>query len=79
LWASFVVRSGVAFPAAIRRRLWIAGAIALAAGTYIFKISSRMDDFEVYLRAGSRAGAAEQLYRSDDGHYLRSSSSRRVG
>jgi Glycosyltransferase family 87 len=66
---TFVIRSGVASLAATRRRILIAGAIALLAGVYIFKISKGLEDFEVYLRAGSRVRAAEQLYRSDDGHY----------
>ena len=33
------------------------------------KIQHKMRDFEVYWRAGTRAFAAESLYRPEDGHY----------
>ena len=33
------------------------------------KIQHKMRDFEVYWRAGTRAIAAESLYRPEDGHY----------
>ncbi len=43
--------------------------IALAVWVYVYKASPRMPDFEVYWKAGSRAAAAEPLYRPDDGHF----------
>ncbi len=33
------------------------------------KVQHKMRDFEVYWQAGTRAMAAESLYRADDGHY----------
>src|SRR4051812_5731112 len=33
------------------------------------RVSRKMPDFQVYWTAGSRALAAEPLYRADDGHY----------
>ncbi len=33
------------------------------------KIQHKMRDFEVYWQAGTRAIAAESLYRPEDGHY----------
>jgi hypothetical protein len=47
-------------------------AVLLAATTwvFIFRASERMQDFEVYWRAGARAAAAEPLYRPEDGHFV---------
>ena len=51
----------------------IAGAIValvvVASFVFIFKVSGKMPDFEVFWRAGERAAAAEPLYRVADGHY----------
>ena len=43
--------------------------IALSVWAFIFKVSRRMPDLEVYWRAGRRAAAAEPLYRVDDLHF----------
>ena len=59
-------------PVRDNRRL-IAGLVTLltvAAIVYFLKLSHRLDDFEVYARAASRALAGEQLYRPEDGHWL---------
>src|SRR5688572_15259571 len=47
------------------------GAVLLAAVVALFahKIAAKMPDFEVYWRAGSRAAAAEPLYREEDEHF----------
>jgi glycosyl transferase family 87 len=44
-------------------------AVVVATGVYALKASRKMPDFEVYWRAGQRAGHAEPLYTLDDGHY----------
>ena len=48
-----------------------AGAMLLAAlvALFAYKIAAKMPDFEVYWRAGSRAAAAEPLYREEDEHF----------
>ena len=48
-----------------------AAAAVLAALVALFasKIAAKMPDFEVYWRAGTRAAAAEPLYREEDEHY----------
>jgi hypothetical protein len=54
------------------RRL-ILGLVALlivAAIVFVFRLSHRLPDFEVYARAASRALAGEPLYRPEDGHWL---------
>lgn len=55
------------------RRFAAAGLIAIiligVVAIYVFKISGRMPDYEVYRRAAVRAVAAEPLYRDSDGHY----------
>lgn len=43
--------------------------LTLLAGLFAVKASSKMPDFEVYVRAGARAAAAESLYRVEDQHY----------
>jgi alpha-1,2-mannosyltransferase len=48
----------------------LAALLALAAIIYFLKLSHRLDDFEVYARAASRALAGESLYRPEDGHWL---------
>jgi hypothetical protein len=58
----------------VSSRLWRRGAlvavcIAAATALYVFKVSPKMADFEVYWRAGVRAAAGEPLYRIEDGHY----------
>src|SRR5918993_1411317 len=47
------------------------GALALVSLVAVFttRVSRKMPDFEVYWTAGSRAIAAEPLYRADDGHF----------
>jgi Glycosyltransferase family 87 len=47
------------------------GAVLLAAvvALFAYKIAAKMPDFEVYWRAGSRAAAAEPLYREEDEHF----------
>jgi alpha-1,2-mannosyltransferase len=47
------------------------GAILLGAlvALFAYKIAAKMPDFEVYWRAGSRAAAAEPLYREEDEHF----------
>jgi hypothetical protein len=47
-------------------------AIAVLVGgvsAFLLRVSGKMPDLDVYLRAGQRAAAAEPLYRADDGHY----------
>lgn len=44
--------------------------LVVAVIAYVFKVSHRMSDFEVYARAASRALAGESLYRPEDGHWL---------
>jgi hypothetical protein len=46
-------------------------AVGLAAlvALFAYKVSAKMPDFEVYWRAGSRAAAAEPLYREEDEHF----------
>ena len=44
-------------------------AVILIAAFFAFKASTKMPDFEVYWRAGSRALAGESLYRVEDEHY----------
>jgi hypothetical protein len=48
----------------------VAALLAVAAVVYFLKLSHRLDDFEVYARAASRALAGESLYRAEDGHWL---------
>jgi hypothetical protein len=50
--------------------LTLAVLLAVAAVVYFAKLSHRLDDFEVYARAASRALAGEPLYRPEDGHWL---------
>ena len=47
------------------------GALALVSLVAVFttRVSRKMPDFEVYWTAGSRAIAAQPLYRADDGHF----------
>ena len=54
------------------RRLIVgmAALLAVAAIVYFLRLSHRLDDFEVYARAASRALAGESLYRAEDGHWL---------
>jgi hypothetical protein len=52
-----------------RRILVVAAIVALAAGTFFLRMANAMADFEVYWRTGTRAAAAEPLYRAADGHY----------
>jgi hypothetical protein len=48
----------------------LAGAmLALLGALFVFKVSAKMPDYEVYWRTGARAAAAEPLYRSEDEHY----------
>jgi hypothetical protein len=58
----------------VSSRLWrqgvlVAACIAAAAALYVFKVSPKMADFDVYWRAGVRAAAGEPLYHIEDGHY----------
>ena len=53
----------------IGRALLAAAVLALLATLFAFKASSKMPDFEVYWRAGTRALAGESLYRQEDEHY----------
>jgi hypothetical protein len=50
--------------------LGVAALLVVAAIVYFFKLSHRLDDFQVYARAASRALAGEPLYRPEDGHWL---------
>ena len=43
--------------------------IAAAAWLFVTKVSGKMPDLDVYLRAGARAAAGEPLYRAEDQHY----------
>jgi glycosyl transferase family 87 len=54
----------------LRTRLLLAvlAAVSLVA-LFTTRVSRKMPDFEVYWTAGSRAMAAEPLYRAADGHY----------
>ena len=57
-----------------RHRRWIqpAAALLLAAAAWLvftYRVARGMPDFEVYRNAGSRAAAAEPLYREADGDY----------
>jgi hypothetical protein len=47
------------------------GVLALVSLVAVFttRVSHKMPDFEVYWTAGSRAAAAEPLYRDSDGHF----------
>jgi alpha-1,2-mannosyltransferase len=53
-----------------RRILALAALLVVAMIAYVFKVSHRMSDFEVYAQAASRALAGESLYRPEDGHWL---------
>lgn len=53
----------------IPRALAAAAVLALLAPLFAFKAASKMADFEVYWRGGTRALAGEALYRQEDGHY----------
>jgi hypothetical protein len=44
-------------------------AVALSIWAFVFKVSRRMPDLEVYWNAGGRAAAAEPLYRVEDEHF----------
>jgi glycosyl transferase family 87 len=46
-----------------------AAVLAALVALFAYKIAAKMPDFEVYWRAGSRAAAAEPLYREDDEHF----------
>jgi hypothetical protein len=54
----------------LRTRLLLAvlAAVSLVA-LFTTRVSRKMPDFEVYWTAGSRAIAAEPLYRAEDGHF----------
>jgi len=54
----------------VRTRVLL-GVLALVSLVAVFttRVSNKMPDFEVYWTAGSRALAAEPLYRDTDGHY----------
>ncbi|PYR95059.1 MAG: hypothetical protein DMF84_03460 [Acidobacteria bacterium] len=59
------------YPASsVRTRLLLAvlAAVSLVA-LFTTRVSHKMPDFEVYWTAGSRAIAAEPLYRAEDGHF----------
>ena len=51
------------------RVLGAGAALALLAGVFVTNAASKMPDFEVYWRAGTRALAAEPLYRTEDEHF----------
>lgn len=53
----------------MKRAALACAALALLGAVYAGKASRKMPDFEVYWRAGTRAAAAQPLYRADDGHY----------
>jgi hypothetical protein len=55
----------------MKRTRILLGILALVSLAALFttKVSRRMPDFEVYWTAGSRAIAAQPLYREEDGHY----------
>ena len=55
----------------MKRTRILLGILALVSLAALFttKVSGRMPDFEVYWTAGSRAIAAQPLYREEDGHY----------
>jgi hypothetical protein len=48
--------------------LVVLAAVSLVA-LFTTRVSRKMPDFQVYLTAGSRALAAEPLYRAEDGHF----------
>lgn len=48
--------------------LGVLAAVSLAA-VFTTRVSRKMSDFEVYWTAGSRATAAQPLYRAEDGHF----------
>jgi hypothetical protein len=48
--------------------VWVV-AIAAAVWLFVTRVSGKMPDLDVYLRAGARAAAAEPLYRVEDSHY----------
>ena len=51
-----------------RALLGVLAVVSLVA-VFTTRVSRKMPDFEVYRTAGSRALAAEPLYRADDGHF----------
>ena len=51
-----------------RALLVVLAAVSLVA-LFTTRVSRKMPDFEVYWTAGTRAMAAQPLYRADDGHY----------
>lgn len=53
-----------------RRILALSALLVVAVIAYVFKVSHRMSDFEVYAQAATRALAGESLYRPEDGHWL---------
>ena len=55
--------------AARTRVLLVVLAVVSLVALFTTRVSHKMPDFEVYWTAGSRALAAEPLYREDDGHY----------
>lgn len=59
------------FRAGSARRRALLGVLAVVSLVAVFttRVSRKMPDFEVYRTAGSRALAAEPLYRASDGHF----------
>jgi Glycosyltransferase family 87 len=59
------------FRAGSARTRALLGVLAVVSLVAVFttRVSRKMPDFEVYRTAGSRALAAEPLYRADDGHF----------
>jgi hypothetical protein len=55
----------------MKRTRILLGILALVSLAALFttRVSRRMPDFQVYRTAGSRAMAAQPLYREEDGHY----------
>jgi hypothetical protein len=51
------------------RVLLVVLAVVSLVALFTTRVSRKMPDFEVYWTAGSRALAAEPLYRAEDGHY----------
>jgi len=50
-------------------QLLLAAVLLGLLAAFVFRVSEKMADFEVYWRGASRAAAAEPLYRADDEHY----------
>ena len=53
-----------------RRIIWIVLGIVLAVAAYQLRVYEDLHDYEVDHRAGQRLLAGEDLYRTDDGHYV---------